>query len=120
MCRREIDMIRNKDKRGLMKLTDIADPNFDPADTGKSLDKLMREIHGRYGDGQLVTGVEVFRVIYSRLGFGWLVKPTKLPLVGWVMDYGYKLFAGLRYRSALKRYNKNVCEIPVEKFPERL
>jgi len=120
MCRREIDMIRNKDKRGLMKLTDIADPNFDPTDTGKSLDELMREIHGRYGDGQLVTGVDVFREIYSRLGFGWLVKPTKLPVIGWVMNCGYELFARLRYRSALKRYNKNVCEIPVEKFPNRL
>lgn len=105
-----------------MKLTDIADPTFDPADTGKSFDELMREIHGRYsdGDGELVVGVDVFRAIYSRLGFGWLVKPTKLPLVGWVMDRGYNFFAWLRYRSALKRYNKNVCEIPVEKFPDRL
>ncbi len=112
-------MIRNKDKRGRMKLTDIADPNFDPSDTGKTLDELMREIHGRFEDGELVIGVDVFRVIYSRLGFGWLVKPTKFPLIGWVMDRGYDFFAGLRYRSALKRYNKNVCEIPVDKFPDR-
>ena len=119
LCRREIDMIRNKDKRGLMKLTDIADPNFDPADTGKSLDELMREIHGRFGDGELLVGVDVFRAIYSRLGFGWLVKLTKLPVIGWVMDRGYDFFARLRYRSALKRYNKNVCAIPVEKFPDR-
>ncbi len=112
-------MIRNKDKRDLMKLTDIADPTFDPSDTGKSLDQLMREIHGRYANGELVVGVDVFREIYKRLGFGWLVKPTTLPVVGWVMDRCYDFFAGLRYRSALKRYNKNVCEIPVDKFPDR-
>lgn len=103
----------------MMKLTDIADPSFDPTDTGRSLDELMREIHGRYDDGDLVVGVEVFRIIYSRLGFGWLVKPTKLPVVGWMMDRCYDFFARLRYRSALKRYNKNACEIPVEKFPDR-
>ena len=112
-------MIRNKDKDGQMKLTDIADPNFDPSDTGKSLDELMREIHGRYADGSVVIGVDVFREIYKRLGFGWLVKPTKLPVIGWVMNQGYNFFAKHRYRSALKRYNKNVCEIPVDRFPER-
>lgn len=112
-------MIRNKDKRNLMKLTDIADPDFDPSDTGKSLDELMREIHGRFGDGELVIGVEVFRTIYKRLGFGWLVKSTTLPVVGWLMDRCYDFFARLRYRSALKRYNRNVCEIPVQKFPDR-
>lgn len=119
LCRREIDMIRNKDKRALMKLTDIADPNFDPSSTGKSLDELMREIHGRYADGELVVGVDVFRAIYRRLGLGWLVKPTTLPVVRWGMDRCYDFFARLRYRSALKRYNKNVCKLPVEKFPDR-
>lgn len=112
-------MIRNKDKHNRMLLTDIADPNFDPSNTGKTLDELMKEIHGRYGDGTLVVGVDVFREIYGRLGLGWLVKPTKLPVVGWGMDRGYDFFAKLRYRSALKRYNKNACEIPVEKFPDR-
>ena len=112
-------MIRNKDKDGQMKLTDISAADFDPAYTGRTLDQLMREIHGRYADGEMVVGVDVFREIYGRLGFGWLVKPTKLPVIGWVMNQGYNIFAKLRYRSALKRYNKNVCEIPVEKFPDR-
>jgi len=119
LCRREIDMIRKKDTQGRIKLTDLAATGFAPTDTGKSLDTLMREIHGRYADGEIVVGVEVFREIYSRLGFGWLVRPTKLPFVGWVMDRGYDFFAKLRYRSALKRYNKNACEIPVDKFPDR-
>ena len=119
LCRREIEMIRNKDKRGQMKLTDISAADFDPSYTGRTLDELMREIHGRYADGEMVVGVDVFREIYGRLGFGWLVKPTKLPVIGWVMNQGYNIFARLRYRSALKRYNKTVCEIPVDKFPDR-
>jgi len=119
LCRREIEMISRKDKSGRMKLTDIAAGDFDPSSTGKSLDELMQEIHGRYADGSIVIGVDVFREIYTRLGLGWLVRPTKLPVVGWMMDRGYNFFARLRYRSALKRYNKNACQIPVERFPER-
>ncbi len=117
MCKAEIEMIRRKDKRGQMKLTDIADVNFDPKSTGKTLDELMREIHGRYADGTLVIGVEVFREIYGRLGFGFLVRPTRWAIIRWPMDMAYRLFAGIRYRAALKRYNKGNCELPVDSFP---
>lgn len=118
MCKTEIEMIRRKDKQGQMKLTDISDANFDASGTGKTLDELMREIHGRYADGSIVIGVEVFREIYGRLGFGFLVKPTRWAIIRWPMDAAYRLFAGIRYRAALKRYNKGSCELPVAAFPD--
>lgn len=117
MCKSEIEMIRRKDKRSQMKLTDISAADFDAADTGKTLDQLMREIHGRYADGSIVIGVEVFREIYGRLGFGFLVKPTRWAIIRWPMDMAYRLFAGIRYRAALKRYNNGSCELPVAAFP---
>lgn len=117
MCKSEIEMIRRKDKRSQMKLTDISAAEFDATSTGKTLDELMREIHGRYADGSIVMGVEVFREIYGRLGFGFLVKPTRWTIIRWPMDLAYRLFAGLRYRAALKRYNKGSCELPVAAFP---
>jgi len=100
-----------------MKLTDISDADFNAADIGKTLDELMREIHGRYADGSIVIGVEVFREIYGRLGFGFLVKPTRWTIIRWPMDLAYRVFAGIRYRAALKRYNKGSCELPVAAFP---
>jgi len=118
MCKSEIEMIRRKDKQGQMKLTDISAADFDASGTGKTLDELMREIHGRYADGSIVIGVEVFREIYSRLGFGFLVRPTRWAIIRWPMELGYRLFAGFRYRAALKRYNKGSCELPVAAFPE--
>ncbi len=118
MCKAEIEMIRRKDKQGRMKLTDIAATNFDPTDTGKTLDQLMREIHGRFADGTVVVGVEVFREIYSRLGFAMLVKPTRWAMVRWPMDLAYRIFASFRYRLALRRYNNGSCELPVASFPE--
>ena len=117
MCKTEIEMIRRKDKESQMKLTDISAADFDATGTGKTVDELMREIHGRYADGSFVIGVEVFREIYGRLGFGFLVKPTRWSIIRWPMDLAYRLFAGLRYRAALKRYNKGSCELPVAAFP---
>lgn len=118
LCKSEIEMIRRKDKNNQMMLTDISAEDFDASSTGKTLDELMREIHGRYADGTMVIGVEVFREIYGRLGFGFLVKPTRWPIIRWPMDLAYRFFAGIRYRAALKRFNSGSCELPVAAFPE--
>jgi len=112
LCRKEINFIRKRDKHGRLKLTDISASDFDASKTGQSLDLLMREIHGRYADGKLVTGVEVFREIYQRIGLGAFVVPTRWVGVRWVMDRMYNIFAGLRYRSAVKRMNKMGCPLP--------
>ena len=120
-------MIRRKDRKGRLTLTDISSPAFDPRTTGKTRDELMREIHGRFSDGRFVTGVEVFREIYTRLGFGFLVFPSRIPGLRWMMDKFYNFFAGLRYRSALKRLNRRVCPLPSQRkvnalkaFPDAL
>lgn len=112
LCRKEINFIRRRDKQNRITLTDISAADFDAAETGKSLDELMREIHGRYGDGSLITGVEVFREIYQRIGLGFFVRPTRLPGIRWIMDRMYNLFAKLRYKSAMKRAEKNTCPLP--------
>lgn len=101
LCRREIDMIRRKDKEHRLTLTDIADPSFESTDVPFS--ELMAEIHGRNPDGSYVKGVEVFRQIYSRIGFESFVKLSRLPLVGTLLDCGYHVFAKIRYWSAKRR-----------------
>lgn len=106
LCRREIEMIRRKDKRNRLILTDIAAAGFEPTDI--PLSELMAQIHGRHPDGTYVKGVEVFRQIYSRIGFEFFVKLSRLPLVGNLLDVAYHLFAKIRYWSAKRRMNR--CE----------
>lgn len=115
LCRKEIRFIRRRDTNTRLKLTDISDPDFDPTSTKRSLDELMREIHGRYPDGTLVTGVEVFREIYQRIGLGIAVVPTRWFGVRWCMDQMYSLFASRRYRDAKRRMERNGCPIPQAK-----
>jgi predicted DCC family thiol-disulfide oxidoreductase YuxK len=104
LCKREIEMIRNKDKGADLVLTNIAAKNFQPTD--RPLETLMREIHGRYPNGQYVTGVEVFREIYQRIGFGSIVKTTRWPVVRQILDLGYRVFARLRFYFAIRRIKK--------------
>jgi len=74
----------------------------------------MREIHGRHADGTFVIGVEVFREIYTRIGWGKLVLPTRVPGVSWILDRFYNFFAKLRYRSAMKRMDSPACPIEIK------
>ena len=114
LCRKEINFIRKRDKHGRLKLTDISASEFDSTSTGKSLDVLMREIHGRYADGTIITGVEVFREIYQRIGWGAFVVPTRWFGVRWLMDRMYNVFASLCYRHAKKRMDKQACPLPTK------
>ena len=58
----------------------------------------MAEMHGRLPDGTWVTGVEVFRRLYSAVGFGPAVWFTRLPMITQLLDVGYRVFAKKRLR----------------------
>jgi predicted DCC family thiol-disulfide oxidoreductase YuxK len=111
LCRREINLLRLWDRRQRIRFTDIDAEAYDPAAVGKSRDELMAEIHGRLPDGSVISGVEVFRRLYSAVGFRWLVAPTRLPGISWLFDVGYRFFA----RNRLKltgRCKDGVCAVP--------
>lgn len=114
ICRREIDMIRRKDSRNQIVLINIAAPDFDASAFGISLHKLMREIHGRYPNRepakQWITGVEVFREIYSRLGFRSATRFSRLPVISHACDLGYQGFSYLRFKLAMRRMNRAACQ----------
>ena len=99
-------MIRRLDVNDRLSLTDIAAENFDPSNLGKSLDTLMREIHGRQADGSWIVGVEVFREIYARVGFAGLTSISRWPVVRSLLNVGYTCFAWPRYQLALRRMRK--------------
>ena len=71
----------------------------------------MDRIHGRLPDGTLVKGVEVFRHLYTAVGFGVLVAPTRLPGIAQLLDLGYRLFAKNRLRLT-GRCADGACDLP--------
>lgn len=116
LCVREINLLRRMDKQDRILFTDIAAKGFDAAAYGKDHETLMAEIHGRVpseGGARLnwVVGVDVFRHLYSIVGFGWAVKATKLPGVRQLMDVGYRFFAKYRLPLTGRKCDAGACEV---------
>jgi predicted DCC family thiol-disulfide oxidoreductase YuxK len=97
-CTREVALLRRLDRTGRIRFTDLAGERFDPVAVGIPMANLMDRIHARLPDGEVVEGVEVFRRIYTILGYGPLVAATRLPGVAQALDLGYRWFAKNRLR----------------------
>ncbi len=83
--------------------------------TEKTPTQFMDEIHGRLPakngqPAQWIIGVEVFRQLYSAVGFGLLVWPTRLPGISYALNLGYQVFAKNRLRLT-GRCTKETCEL---------
>jgi len=98
LCVREARMPGRLDRNERILFTNIASPEFDGSSLGKTQGELMAEMHGRLADGTWVTGVEVFRRLYSAVGFGPAVWLTRLPMITQLLDIGYRVFAKNRLR----------------------
>lgn len=100
LCHKEIKLLDKLDRKGLIRFTNLASPDFDPkASLGLSMDVLMAEIHGRFDTGETVKGVEVFRQLYSRTCFAFLVPLTRFWGISHLLDVLYSFFA--KYRLSL-------------------
>ncbi len=110
LCLREIRMLRWMDRRSRIRFTDIAAASFRPESFGKSRQDFMDEIHGRLPDGSWIVGVEVFRRLYSAVGFGPIVWATRMPGISHGLDFGYRVFAKNRLRLT-GRCQTETCKV---------
>lgn len=109
LCVREINILKWMDRKNSIAFTDIADEEFSAESLGLTYEQMMSEIYGRLPDGSFIKGVEVFRRLYSAVGFSWVVAPTRLPGISHLMDVGYVIFAKNRLRLT-GRCNANGCK----------
>jgi len=93
LCTREIAMLKRLDRRKAIRFTDITSIDFSMDSIGKDYETLMGSIHGKMPDGAWVSGVEVFRQLYTAVGLGPVVALTRLPGLSWLLDQGYGIFA---------------------------
>ena len=100
LCLKEIRMLQWLDRNnGRIQFTDIAADGFDAeGTTGLTYDQLMAEIYGRLPNGELVTGMEVFRQLYGAVGLGLLFAPTAWGPLRPLFDRVYSFFARNRLR----------------------
>jgi predicted DCC family thiol-disulfide oxidoreductase YuxK len=98
ICWKEVTWLQSRNKQNKLALQDIHAKGFNPEQYGKSLDELMAEIHGVCADGRLIKGMPVFYAAYSAVGLGWLMAPTRWPLLKPLFDRLYAWFARHRLR----------------------
>lgn len=98
LCMREVNFLRKRDAgRGLIAFVDIADDNYTPQENGDiDFETAMGRIHAILPDGTIIQNMEVFRRVYEILGLGWVYGFTKLPVVGFVADKLYEIWANWR------------------------
>jgi predicted DCC family thiol-disulfide oxidoreductase YuxK len=111
VCLREVRVLRRLDRRGRIHFTDIDAPGVQASEGSPGFDDLMARIHARASDGTWVQGVEVFRRLYTAVGFGPLVALTRMPGIAQLLDLGYRWFAKNRLRLT-GRCADGACEIP--------
>ena len=112
LCMREIHMLMRRDVHHRIRFTNIASADFDAAFYGRDFASFMDRIAGRLRDGTWIEGVEVFRRLYSAIGFGWLVAVTRVPGISQLADLGYRLFARNRLRLTGRCEPDGTCRIP--------
>lgn len=99
LCKREASFMEKLDKgRGDLKLVDIAAEGFDAADYGRTQEEVMGSIHGVTEDGEVISGMEVFRRAYVAVGWGWILNWTAWPIIRPIADAAYRFFARHRLR----------------------
>jgi predicted DCC family thiol-disulfide oxidoreductase YuxK len=98
LCVREVNFLKRKDgDRHLIKFVDIAAEDYDPTDNANiDFETAMGRIHAILPNGEIVQNVEVFRQIYDILGIGWIYAVTRLPIIGWLADLLYGVWADYR------------------------
>ena len=107
LCLREVTFLGRRDTRlhpaePRLAFVDIDAPDYDPALWGGiGYAQAMGRIHALNADGTVLRDVEVFRQAYALVGLGWLYGPTRWPLLRFLVDGAYGLWA--RWRLPLTR-----------------
>jgi len=103
-CMKQVEFLtkrmdENPEYAGLVRLTDLASSEYDAESCGGvSFADGMRHIHAVTKNGEIVTGMDVFRRVYSIVGMEWVYTLTTLPIVGSAFDWLYDVWAEHRLR----------------------
>mmetsp|Transcript_30064 Transcript_30064/g.41281 ORF Transcript_30064/g.41281 Transcript_30064/m.41281 type:complete len:202 (+) Transcript_30064:46-651(+) len=99
ICALEVEFLKKRDFENRIRFTDLSSPDYNSADHGNvKFSDGMKKIRAVLPDNTVITGVEVFRQIYSAIGLGWVFHATNLPIIGKAADAIYDIWAENRLR----------------------
>lgn len=103
LCLMEISFLMKKDKEDKILFTDLESEynENDPKNGDVSYEQAMQSMHAVKFNGEVISGVKVFKELYEVIGLGYLYSFITLPIVGPLVDRIYKYWA--KYRTNLTR-----------------
>lgn len=117
LCSREVRFLRRRDRDHRIDFEDIAAPEFDASRYGLTQADVTARMHGVLPDGRVIEGMEVFRRAYAAVGLGWILAPSRWPLLASLFDRAYAVFARNRLRWTGR--SESVCDDRCEAPPRR-
>jgi len=98
LCNGEMHNLMLRNVNGLLQFVDASPADFNSPLEGIAREDLMKLLHARKANGEVIKGVEVFRLAYTAVGLGWVTAPTAWPVLRWLADKGYPVLARNRHR----------------------
>lgn len=89
LCDGEMRNLMLRNTEGRLIFVDASVSGFEPPMADTTQADLLNCIHAQWSDGQVISGVEVFRQAYGAVGLGWLTAPTAWPFLRQWADRAY-------------------------------
>lgn len=97
VCRIEMERLKGRDKQERLVLLDINSPAFNEQSWGVSHAEASAALHVFTADNEWLVGMAAIHHVYRQVGLGWLMAPTRWPIVAPIADRFYQYFAKNRY-----------------------
>lgn len=108
VCSFEIEHYKKQKGSEKIAFVDITKTGFNAAQEGLDPHLVHKYLHAKNESGQIVSGVETFRLIWQQLPkYNWAYALSKNSLVSLGLNFGYQIF--VRIRPFLPRY-KDQCK----------
>lgn len=113
LCLKEMAHLKQLDADQNILLIDVQTPEFQ--DTFPEIDKAsaLAKLHGYLTEEvkpkQLLTGLDVTYHAWRLVGKGYWIAPLRWPIIKYIADFAYILFAKNRYRLSYLLTGKRRC-----------
>lgn len=101
LCDGEMRNLMLRNTQGLLRFVDVSAPDFAGPPAGCSRKDLLTLMHGLRADGQVIRGVEVFRLAYAAVGLPAISRALSLPLLSPLSEALYPWIARHRHQFPL-------------------
>lgn len=117
LCKAEILFLESRNKNHLLEFIDVSETSYSEKDHAISCDAALAQMHGKFSDGKIITGVSVFAAAYERVN---------LKLLAWIfsrkwmqpfLTVAYKLFAKYRHQIS-KTIGPTLLKIAQKRYPK--